>query len=279
MNGIILINKDEGLTSRDVVNLVSKKLNIKKVGHAGTLDPLATGLMVIGVNKGTKIMELLTLDTKEYIATVKMGIETDTLDITGNIVKENYNFNISKEKIEEALKTFKKEYLQTVPYFSAVKINGKKLYEYARNKEVIELPKRMVKIYDIKLLDYDIKKQEFTFRTLVSKGTYIRSLIKDIGDSLNIPCTMKNLIRTKSGKFKLEDSNKIDDDYKIISIKEALDIKTIKIEGELLKKVGNGNIINLDSKEDLILFTNKDNQELAIYKNIKNNQFKSFRVF
>lgn len=279
MNGIILINKDAGLTSRDAVNLVSKKLGIKKVGHAGTLDPLATGLMVIGINKGTKIMELLTMDTKEYIATVKMGIETDTLDITGNIKNENNNFKIEKKELEETLKSFKKEYLQTVPYFSAVKIKGKRLYEYAREKEEIELPKRMVKIYDIELLNYDNHNQEFTFKTLVSKGTYIRSLIKDIGDSLNISCTMKNLIRTKSGKFKLEDSNKIDDDYKIISIKEALDIKTIKVEGELLKKVRNGNIINLDCKEDLVLLINKDNQELAIYKNVKNNQFKSFKVF
>ena len=279
MNGIILINKDKNITSRDVVNLVSKKLGIKKVGHAGTLDPLATGLMVIGINKGTKIMELLTMDTKEYIATVKMGIETDTLDITGNIKNENNNFKIEKKELEETLKSFKKEYLQTVPYFSAVKIKGKRLYEYAREKEEIELPKRMVKIYDIELLNYDNHNQEFTFKTLVSKGTYIRSLIKDIGDSLNISCTMKNLIRTKSGKFKLEDSNKIDDDYKIISIKEALDIKTIKVEGELLKKVRNGNIINLDCKEDLVLLINKDNQELAIYKNVKNNQFKSFKVF
>ena len=219
------------------------------------------------------------MDTKEYIATVKMGIETDTLDITGNIKNENNNFKIEKEELEKTVKSFKKEYLQTVPYFSAVKIKGKRLYEYAREKEEIELPKRMVKIYDIELLDYDNKNQEFTFRTLVSKGTYIRSLIKDIGDSLNIPCTMKNLIRTKSGKFKLEDSNKIDNNYKIIRIKEALDIKTIKVEGELLKKVENGNIINLDSKEDLVLLINKDNQELAIYKNVKNNQFKSFKVF
>ena len=116
MDGIILINKEKNLTSRDVVNLVSKKLNIKKVGHAGTLDPIATGLLVIGVGKGTKIMELLTMDTKEYIATVKLGIKTDTLDITGDILEENYNFDLDKEKLERTLNSFKKIYANSTSF-------------------------------------------------------------------------------------------------------------------------------------------------------------------
>ena len=269
MNGILLINKEKDLTSRDVVNKISKKLNIKKAGHAGTLDPLATGLLVIGIGKGTKILELLTLDTKEYIATVKMGIQTDTLDITGNIINEKKEFDIEKETLEKVLKKFKKSYMQTVPKYSAVKINGKKLYEYARCDKEIELPKRMVEIFDIILLDYNKEQQEFTFKTMVSKGTYIRSLIDDIGNYLDIPCTMKELIRTKSGKFSLENSYKIDDNnIKLISIKDALDIKSIIVEDSLLlKKIINGNKIELKEFDDeYILFLNKNEEEIALYK-------------
>ena len=280
MNGIILINKEKNLTSRDVVNKVSKKLNIKKVGHAGTLDPLATGLLVIGVGKGTKIMELLTLDTKEYIATSKLGIKTDTLDITGNILDSNYNFNLEKEELEKTLKSFIKKYYQEVPLYSAVKIKGKKLYQYGRNKEEVELPKKEVEIFKIELLDYK-KNQEFTFKVLVSKGCYIRSLIRDIGDVLNINMTMKDLVRTKSGKFKLEDSNKLDDDYKLIKIKDALDIKTIKIESPLLlKKIKNGNEIEIkDEDSDYILILDNEDKEIAIYKNVKFSKFCAFKVF
>jgi len=277
MNGIILINKEKGITSRDVVNKVSKKLNTKHVGHAGTLDPLATGLMVLGINKGTKILELLTLDKKEYIATVRIGIQTDTYDIIGTIIKKNSNYNLGKEELLKAFNHFSGTYLQTVPKYSAVKINGKKLYEYARGNIDIELPKREVSIYEIELLSFD--NNTFKFRTVVSKGTYIRSLINDIGEYLNIPMTMEELVRTKSGIFKLEDSNDIDSEYNIISIKDSLDIKSINVvDKELLKKIKNGNIINYESNLDYILFL-EDNSELAIYKKIENFTYKAFRVF
>ncbi len=279
MDGIILINKEKNLTSRDVVNLVSKKLNIKKVGHAGTLDPLATGLLVIGVGKATKILEMLTLDTKEYIATAKLGLKTDTLDITGNTLEENYNFNLEQEELEKVLESFKKKYFQEVPLFSAVKVNGKRLYQYGREKREIDLPKKEVEIFEIELLEYK-KNQEFKFKVLVSKGCYIRSLIRDIGKSLKINMTMKDLIRTKSGKFKLENSNKVDDNYKIINIKDALDIKQVVIKDEsLLKKIKNGNSIELKEKNEYILLLDSNNQELAIYKNNKFNNFCAFKVF
>ena len=280
MNGIILINKEKGLTSRDVVNIISKKMNIKKVGHAGTLDPLATGLMIIGIGKGTKILDLLTLDTKEYIATVKMGVQTDTLDITGNIIEEKTNYEITEEKIKTIVNSFKGSYEQTVPKYSAVSINGKRLYEYARNNLEIELPKRMVDVLEIEIINIDLKNKEFKFRTLVSKGTYIRSLIDDIGKKLNIPCTMKELIRTKSGKFDLKDSNDINSNYNIISIKDSLDFKVIKIEKEeLLKKIKNGNKINLDDESLYITLIDKENNEVAIYKKEKKLEFKAFKVF
>lgn len=276
MDGIILINKEKGLTSRDVVNKISKKLQIKKIGHAGTLDPIATGLLVIGVGKGTKILDLLTLDQKEYIATVSIGFKTDTYDITGNITEENYNYHLDEDKLKNVLDSFKGSYNQEVPKFSAVKIDGKKLYEYARKQIDIELPKRLVTIYKIELLTYN--DSEFTFKVLVSKGTYIRSLIHDISLKLNIPMTMKELIRTKSGKFLLENSNLIDDNYNYIPIDKALDFKIIELEDEiLLKKVRNGNKINLPYNDIFITLKFKDDV-LAIYKKEKF-EYKAFKVF
>ena len=199
MDGIVLINKEEGLTSRDVVNKIVKKLNLKKVGHAGTLDPIAKGLLVVGIGKGTKILDLLTMNTKEYIATSKIGIETDTLDISGNILNKTNDFSLKREELINTLNSFIGSYYQEVPKYSAVKINGKKLYEYARNDLNVDLPKRLITIYKIELLEFN--KNEFTFKVLASKGTYIRSLIRDIGIKLKLPMTMKELIRTKSGKL------------------------------------------------------------------------------
>ena len=276
MDGIILINKEKGLTSRDVVNQVSKKLQTKKVGHAGTLDPIATGLLVIGVGNGTKILDLLTLDQKEYIATVSIGIQTDTYDITGNILKKQENYQLDKKALENTLNSFLGSYEQEVPKYSAVKINGKKLYEYARKQEEIELPKRLVTIYQIELLNYN--DSEFTFKTLVSKGTYIRSLINDIGLKLNIPMTMKELKRTRSGKFLLENSNLVTDNYNYITIDKALDFKIIDINDDiLLKKVKNGNKINLPY-DDLFLTLKNQDKVLAIYKKEKF-EYKAFKVF
>ena len=280
MDGILLINKEKGITSRDLVNQVSKKLNIKRVGHAGTLDPLATGLMIIGVGKATKILDLLTLEKKEYIATVKMGIETDTLDITGNVLNKLNKFTINSSIIKNALNHFKGSYMQEVPKYSAVKINGQRLYQYARNNEEIELPKREVNIYEIELLDFNSKESEFVFRAVVSKGTYIRSLIRDVGIYLNIPFTMKELIRTKSGKFKLEDSISINESYNYISIQDALDFPIIKIDNlDLLKKIKNGNVIFLKNTSSFVTLIDNNNKCLAIYKKIENFNYKAFKVF
>lgn len=277
MDGIVLINKEKGLTSRDVVNKIVKKLNLKKVGHAGTLDPIAKGLLVIGIGKGTKILDLLTMNTKEYIATSKIGIETDTLDISGNIIKEVNNFSLEKEELIKTLNSFVGSYYQEVPKYSAVKIKGKKLYEYARNDLNVDLPKRLITIYKIELLEFT--KNEFTFKVLVSKGTYIRSLIRDIGIKLNLPMTMKELIRTKSGKFNLSDSYEISDDFKIIPIFKALDYPVIKITDEiLLKKIKNGNKIKLDCSYDVITLIDNLDNTLAIYKKEKL-EYQAIKVF
>ena len=179
-NGILVVNKEKGYTSRDVVNIVAKKFETKRVGHTGTLDPIATGVLVLAIGKATKIVEVLTNHDKEYVAKFVLGIRTDTLDITGNVLEE-CEAVVEKEKVIECLKKFK-VYEQTVPIYSAVRINGKKLYEYARRQEQIELPKRLVEIKKIKLIDYEVKngKTIVTIKTEVSKGTYIRSLIAEI---------------------------------------------------------------------------------------------------
>ena len=278
MNGILLINKPKDFTSRDVVNKVSKILNTKKIGHTGTLDPLATGLLILTVGKATKISELITNDTKEYIASFKFGIETDTLDITGNIKKTN-NIDIQKEELIKILNQYIGTYLQEVPIYSAVKVNGKKLYEYARKNEEVILPKKEVTIYELELLEY---KEEVTIRCLVSKGTYIRSLIRDIGIGLETYATMTSLIRTKQGNFNLINSYTIEDiennNYTILSMNEYFkDYPRIDIDESLYKKIVNGNKIdNIYDITDLVAIY-YNNILLAIYK-AEDNLLKPYKM-
>ena len=273
MDGIILINKEKGITSRDVVNRVCKKLNTSKVGHTGTLDPIATGLMVLCVNEGLKLVEILTNHDKDYIAKVKLGIRTDTYDITGKVLEEK-EVNLDKEDLIKVLNSFNGEYEQIVPIYSSIKVNGKKLYEYARNNEKVELPKHLVEISNIEIIDFN--KDSFTFKVTVSSGTYIRSLINDIGNKLNIPMTMEELKRTRVGEYNLVDATSIDN-LKIISIIDALNIKKIELDDTLYKKVSNGNKIDNIYHEDMIMFIH-DNEPIAIYKK-DNNIMRAYRVF
>lgn len=265
-NGVIIINKPKNLTSRDVVNIVQKKLNTK-AGHTGTLDPLAKGVLVICLGKATKLSEIITHETKEYEAEVLLGIQTDTLDIEGVILKENAR-STTKVQIKDALNHFKKTYIQEVPQYSAVKINGKKLYEYARNGEKIKLPKREVTIYDIKLLEY--KKTSFKFYCKVSKGTYIRSLIRDICNYLNTIGVMSNLMRISQGKFQIKDAYNLEEleKAKIIKIEDAIDIPKIKVDDKRKFQIING--VKQKGNEEKVLYIDKENTPLAIYK--KENQ-------
>jgi tRNA pseudouridine55 synthase len=265
MDGIILVNKEKGYTSRDVVNVISKVLNTKKVGHFGTLDPMAEGLLVIGVGSYTKLGKFFTDDTKEYIATVLIGTSTDTYDTDGNVLKKVSNFNIDKNTIEIVLNKFKKTYFQEVPIYSATKVNGKRLYEYARNDLKVELPKKEVTIYDISLIDF--KDNHFTFKCKVSKGTYVRSLINDISNELNIPLCMSALVRTKQDKFSLKNASVLEDikngSYELLNIRDILDIDVIEIPLELEKRVLNGSKIDRISSK-MVLFT-KDGKDIVLY--------------
>ena len=279
MDQLLVVNKPEGFTSRDVVNKLSKILKIKKIGHTGTLDPIATGVLVCLTGKYTKLVDLLTSLDKEYIAEIKVGIKTDTGDITGNVIEEK-NKVISKSDVEKVFLEFPKKYLQTVPKYSAVKINGKKLYEYARENIEVELPKREVNIYSLELIEFN--KDIIKFRTHVSKGTYIRSLIEDICDNLGIVGTMNSLVRTKQGKFDISDAKTLEEieknSLKGKNIHEFLDYPCVNIHDNEIKKVVNGGKIknNYNIKDKVILMC--DNIDLAIYE-VDGETLKPFIMF
>lgn len=278
INGILVVNKPEGLTSRDVVNKVCRVFNTKSVGHIGTLDPLAKGVLVCLIGKYTKLSNVLVNHDKEYIATFKLGILTDTLDITGNIIGKEI-VNINKEKLINALNYFKGTYMQEVPKYSAVKVNGRKLYDYARNNEEVELPKKNVTIYDLELLSYE--EDTVKIKCNVSKGTYIRSLIRDIGNYLGCFATMTDLIRTKLGTFNINDSYSLEDinnnNYKILDIGNILDIEIINIKEENdYKHIRNGNLI--DFKSDKYILFKYNNIDVALYESY-NDKMKPLIMF
>lgn len=282
MNGILAIYKEKGYTSRDVVNVLGKELSTKKIGHTGTLDPMATGVLVICVGQGLKLVELLTDHDKEYIAKIRLGIETDTLDITGNVLKEESIKDYSKDEVEEVLKRFVGKIRQEVPKYAAIKVNGKKLYEYARNGEEVELPVREIEIYDLKLVS-DIKDNEFYIKCHVSKGTYIRSLVRDIGEALGTVATMTALERTKLGNFSLEDTYTLEDIrsgmYSMYSVEEVLDLPKIVIDKDMEKKIRNGCVLDRFFDDEMVMIMNGDNQLLAIYQVRDENKVKPYRMF
>ena len=276
MNGLIVVNKEKDYTSRDVVNIISKTLGTKKVGHTGTLDPMACGVLVVVIGKCTKLCDYEPLDEKEYIAEFELGYETDTLDSIGTIIVEN-KVNLSENEIRDAILSFKGEYDQVVPKYSAVKINGKKLYEYARNDIDIELPSRRVNIKDIEVISIG---EKIKIRCLVSKGTYIRSLIRDIGYKLNTYATMTSLVRTKLGEYNIEDSYKIEDiknnKYKLVSIEEIFKDKVrVDMDDILLKKVSNGVKLDNAYNSDIVLFYYQD-KLICIYKEYEKSKIKPF---
>ena len=268
MNGLLVVNKEKGYTSRDVVNILEKKFDTPKVGHTGTLDPIATGVLVIAIGNALKIVDLLSSNTKEYIATAKIGILTDTLDVTGNVIEEKEE-KIDKEQLINVLNSFIGKSLQEVPLYSAVKVKGKRLYDYARSGKEVELPKREIEIYDIELIK--LTEEYFKFRVLVSKGTYIRALIRDIGKKLNINLSMSDLIRTKQGKFTIENSYTIEDirndKYELIKTYKVLDdYEIVKVDDFIKNKVLNGRILENRYKSEKIAFIDKDENLLGLYK-------------
>lgn len=282
MNGVLVVNKPSGITSRDVVNQICKMFNTKKVGHTGTLDPLATGVLVVCVGKATKLVDVLTSTDKEYVATVKLGVLTDTLDTEGTIIKRS-NDKVNEVLLKQGLNSFVGTYNQEVPLYSAVKIKGKKLYEYARNNETVVPPKRMVEIKSIKLLE--TSGDEYTFAVTVSKGTYVRSLIKDINERLNVIGVMSSLKRVRQGDFKIEKAVTLEeianDNYKLLSITEVLKNKDcIQIDDDLYDKVKHGALVKNTYNKNQVTFIHHD-KVVAIYKKYDkdNNMLKPLKMF
>lgn len=242
MDGLIIINKPKSYTSHDIVNVVRKKLNIKKVGHTGTLDPNATGVLPILIGTGTKVSKYLVEHEKTYIATLVLGKKTDTGDSEGNIIEEDNNFvNSNKEKIESALKSFIGKQNQIPPIYSAIKVGGKKLYEYAREGKSVDIKPREIEISEITLENYN-NRDEIIFKVTCSKGTYIRTLCEDIAKRLGTIGYMKELQRTKVNEFDIKDAITLEDldnvniEDKIISIEklfinnEKIDLNNRKLE-------------------------------------------------
>ena len=278
MDGILLVNKEKGWTSNDVVQKI-KKIVKNKVGHTGTLDPLATGVLPLLIGKGTSLSKYLINHDKIYIATIKLGKKTETGDSEGKVIEEKEipTKVLTKEYVENVLSQFVGKQSQIPPMYSAIKVNGKKLYEYARSGKKIEVKAREIEIYAIDLIEVSNKNNEITFRVHCSKGTYIRSLIRDIGSSLNTFATMTDLIRIKQGIFDIRDSYTLEDiengNYKLIDIEDVMDICVIEND-TYLKDVTNGVKLKLDIENKYILFKHEGNN-IALYK--KDNDY--FRMY
>lgn len=208
MNGIINVYKESGFTSHDVVAKLRGILHMKKIGHTGTLDPDAVGVLPVCVGKATKVCDLLTDKDKTYIAEVKLGVTTDTLDLTGEVLIEK-EVLVTEENLRNIIPEFTGNIMQIPPMYSAIKVNGKKLYELARKGQEVERKPRPVTIHSLTLLKVNLPENEFTIEVSCSKGTYIRTLCADIGERLGCGAAMKSLIRTKVGQFYLEDARKL----------------------------------------------------------------------
>lgn len=274
--GVLNIYKEKGYTSHDVVALIRKTLNTKKVGHTGTLDPNAEGVLPICVGQATKISELITSGIKGYVATVHLGISTDTEDITGNLIEKN-EITIDKNEIQEVVNSFVGKISQTPPMYSAIKINGKKLYELAREGKEIERKSRDIEIYSINILNF-LDNDMFTIEVLCSKGTYIRTLCKDIGEKLGCGACMGDLTRIRSGDFYISDSIKLDEVKNLVStdnLEKAFitfekifsSYKKVVVNDKANKFLYNGNKISINfinADEEL-----KNNDKVLVYDNKK----------
>ena len=265
MDGIILINKEKNYTSNDVVQIV-KKIFKQKVGHTGTLDPMATGVLPLLVGKGTLCSKYLINHDKIYTATLKLGIKTNTGDITGNVIeKKDFSEKINIENINKILQTFVGEIEQTPPMYSAIRVNGKKLYEYARNGQNVNIEPRKIKIYRMDLISFD--NDLITFKVSCSKGTYIRTLCEDIATKLGTVGTMNDLNRERVGDFCIQDSITIDE------LKENFEnedfLKKYFIDIEAIFKDNKKIVLNPRSFISFIngvkLFTDDDNGIYKIY--------------
>jgi len=273
INGLILINKQVGLSTTKEEYPLKQIFQTKKVGHLGTLDPFADGLIICGINKGTKLFPLLEDLDKTYIATLQLGTQTNTQDLTGETINQKIPSSHSVEEVKEVLQSCLNIKKQIPPMFSAIKINGEKLYNYARNNVKINVKPRQIQIKEISLLSY--YDNQIVFQTTVSKGTYIRTLGEEISTRLNEYGHLIKLTRTKIGQFKLENAKHIKDVTinDIMPIQDVLsDIPRYSINESNKVKFLNGNKIKLNINEHYILVMLKD-IPIALYEYNKEDSF------
>lgn len=286
MDGFFNVNKEKGYTSFDVCNYIKHKFKEKKVGHSGTLDPNATGVMQVAVGKATKLLPLLEDHNKTYIATVRFGILTDTLDPEGNVLETNIPTNLDLSIIKEKVKELSKKTKQIPPIYSAIKVNGKKLYEYARNNIDIEIKERPCKVFYSEIVTDLYDEDGYpTIRIMleVSKGFYVRSFVRDLGEALGTIAIMQDLVRTKTGVFEIKDSyliNEVSEDS-LIPIDALFSSSPIFYANDYLAKlIKNG--VELDErqmkvKEPFRVYYN--DKLIAIYAPSNHNKYKIVQYF
>ena len=248
MDGFIIVNKPKDMTSHAVCNKIRSIMHTKKVGHSGTLDPLATGVLVVAVGKATKLINYLENQDKTYVAEALFGIQTDSCDILGNVLNKDDLSNPTDSEIDTQLEILKGSETQIPPIYSAIKVNGKKLYDYAKNGETVEILPRKIKIHSLKRVSNIIDKK-VSIEVSANKGFYVRSLINDLGISLNTYAVMSNLIRTKAGKYDISISQTLEEIKEngpiIHSIEDTFShLKRIDVNDYMAKLVLNGVILD-----------------------------------
>jgi len=273
MDGVLLINKEEGLSSFDIVRKLKKILNTKKVGHCGTLDPLAKGLLVVTVGKALKISRFLEIDEKEYIATIKLGEKTSTLDREGEIIEKKEIKNFNETDIKNVFTSLIGIQKQKPPIYSAISVNGKRLYEYARENIDVEIKEREIEIKKLELLEYN--ENIIKYKVICSKGTYIRVLCETIAEKLDNIGYMIDLVRTRIGKLYLSEASTLNEiennNYKLIDIESALtNFVVLTLKDRDLYKASNGNVLDFYI-EGNVLVINEEKEVIAIYEGDKEN--------
>lgn len=276
MNGILLVNKPKGMTSHDVVNRLRRILHMKKIGHTGTLDPNAEGVLMVLLGNSCKILPFIKNDIKEYVAKMTFGYTSDTLDIWGNLEEFEVESYPTVDEVKEVMTTFLGKQLQIPPMVSAIKVNGKKLYEYAREGIEIERKAREIEIFELDLLSYD---KDVELRCLCSSGTYIRSLCVDIAERLGQKGILSSLVRTRIDQFTLDQTYTLEQiekgEFSLLTNYQVLN-KYTYIKYDKLDDVKNGKRIQLPCRDDMVMIVT-DDEVIAAYQHVSNGLYEAKR--
>lgn len=276
MNGILLVNKPKGMTSHDVVNKLRRILHMKKIGHTGTLDPNAEGVLMVLLGNSCKILPFIKNDIKEYVAKMTFGYTSDTLDIWGNLEEFEVESYPTVDEVKEVMTTFMGKQLQIPPMVSAIKVNGKKLYEYAREGIEIERKAREIEIFELDLLSYD---KDIELRCLCSSGTYIRSLCVDIAEKLGQRGILSSLVRTRIDQFTLDQTYTLEQieksEYSLLTNYEVLN-KYPYIAYDKIDDVKNGKRIQLPCRDDMVMIVSGE-EVIAAYQHVNNGIYEAKR--